>query len=81
MHIPHGRAQVTVPHGFLHQNVLPSQGDALRKSRAEMTQGELVEKAGVSRATINRIEQGHAELVTSETGHGIARALDADADA
>jgi transcriptional regulator with XRE-family HTH domain len=54
--------------------------DALKKWRAEMTQAELAKKAGVSRATINRIEQGHAESVTFETVNRLARALDVDAD-
>lgn len=54
--------------------------DALRKWRAEMTQAELAKKAGVSRATINRIEQGHAESVTFETINRIARALNVDAE-
>ena len=53
---------------------------ALRKWRAEMTQAELARKAGVSRATINRIEQGHAQSVTFETINKIARALAVDAD-
>ena len=54
--------------------------EALKKWRAEMTQAELAEKAGVSRATINRIEQGHAESVTFETVNKLARALQVDAD-
>ena len=54
--------------------------DALKKWRADMTQAELAEKAGVSRATINRIEQGHAESVTFETVNRIAKALKVDAD-
>jgi transcriptional regulator with XRE-family HTH domain len=54
--------------------------DALKKWRAEMTQGELADKAGVSRATINRIEQGHSENVTLATINAIAKALDVDAD-
>jgi transcriptional regulator with XRE-family HTH domain len=54
--------------------------DALKKWRAEMTQAELAKKAGVSRATINRIEQGHAESVTFETVNRLAKALDVDAD-
>jgi transcriptional regulator with XRE-family HTH domain len=54
--------------------------DALKKWRAEMTQAELAKKAGVSRATINRIEQGHAESVTFETVNRLAKALNVDAD-
>jgi transcriptional regulator with XRE-family HTH domain len=54
--------------------------DALKKWRAEMTQAELARKAGVSRATINRIEQGHAESVTFETVNRLAKALNVDAD-
>lgn len=54
--------------------------DALKKWRAEMTQAELAKKAGVSRATINRIEQGHAESVTFETVNRLAKALQVDAD-
>ena len=54
--------------------------EALRKWRGEMTQAELAAKAGVSRATINRIEQGHAQSVTFETINKLARALAVDAD-
>lgn len=54
--------------------------EALKKWRAEMTQAELARKAGVSRATINRIEQGHAESVTFETVNRLAAALNVDAD-
>jgi transcriptional regulator with XRE-family HTH domain len=54
--------------------------EALKKWRAEMTQAELAKRAGVSRATINRIEQGHAESVTFETVNRLARALNVDAD-
>lgn len=53
---------------------------ALKKWRAEMTQAELARKAGVSRATINRIEQGHAQSVTFDTINKLARALAVDAD-
>lgn len=41
---------------------------------------ELAERAGVSRATINRIEQGHAESLTFETVNRLAKALEVDAD-
>ena len=54
--------------------------DALKKWRAEMTQAELAKKAGVSRASINRIEQGHAESVTFETVNRLAKALNVDAE-
>jgi transcriptional regulator with XRE-family HTH domain len=54
--------------------------EALRKWRGEMTQAELAAKAGVSRATINRIEQGHAQSVTFEVINKLARALSMDAD-
>ena len=52
-----------------------------KKWRAEMTQTELAKRAGVSRATINWIEQGHTESVTSETVNRIAKALQVDAEA
>jgi len=45
-----------------------------------MTQAELALKAGISRATINRIEQGHAESLTFETINKLARALEVDAE-
>ncbi len=54
--------------------------EALRKWRAEMTQAELALKAGLSKATINRIERGHAQSVTFETINRLARALSVDAD-
>ena len=54
--------------------------DALKKWRADMTQADLAKKAGVSRATINRIEQGHADSVNFETVNKLARALNVDAD-
>ena len=54
--------------------------EAMRKWRSEMTQAELAQKAGVSKATINRIERGHAQSVTFGTINKIARALQVDAD-
>jgi transcriptional regulator with XRE-family HTH domain len=54
--------------------------DAVKKWRAEMTQAQLAEKAGVARNTIIRIEKGYAESVTFETVNRIARALNVDAD-
>lgn len=54
--------------------------EALRKWRAELTQAELAARAGVSRATINRIEQGHTDSVTFGTINKLARALEVDAD-
>ena len=52
----------------------------LEKCRAKMTQAELAKKAGVSRATINRIEQGHAKSVTFDTVNRLAGALQVDAE-
>lgn len=54
--------------------------NALEKFRGDMSQTELARKAGVSRATINRIERGHAESVTFGTINRIAEALEVDAD-
>jgi transcriptional regulator with XRE-family HTH domain len=54
--------------------------DALKKWRAEMSQAELAKKAGVSRATINRIEKGYAKNVTFEVVNRLAKALKVDAD-
>lgn len=65
---------------YIKARMIQLRPDALKKWRAEMTQGELAKKAGVSRATINRIEQGHAESVTFETVNRLARALNVDAD-
>lgn len=53
---------------------------ALEKFRGDMTQAQLAERAGVSRATVNRIERGHAESLTFGTVNRIAVALDVDAD-
>lgn len=52
----------------------------LTRSRGAMTQTALAAKAGVARATVNRIENGHAESVTFETVNRIADALGIDAD-
>jgi DNA-binding Xre family transcriptional regulator len=52
--------------------------DALRKWPVDMTHADLAKKAGVSRRTINRIKQGHAESVTFDTGNRIAKALEVD---
>jgi len=54
--------------------------EALKKWRAEMTQAELAEKAGVSRHTVMRIEAGRIESITFETVNRLARALKVDAD-
>ena len=54
--------------------------DAVKKWRAGMTQTDLAKKSGVSRATINRIELGHAESVTFETINKLAIALNVDAE-
>lgn len=53
---------------------------ALERLRGDLTQRELAERAEVSRATINRIEGGHAESITFSTVNKLARALDVDAD-
>lgn len=41
--------------------------------RQEMTQGELAERAGISRATVNYIKSGKS--CSDEVGHKIADAL------
>lgn len=41
--------------------------------RQEMTQGELAERAGISRATVNYIKGGKS--CSDEVGHKIANAL------
>lgn len=48
----------------------------LRFERGEMTQAELAEKTGVTRQTINAIEQGKYSP-SLEVAFGIAAALDA----
>lgn len=53
---------------------------AVERFRGEATQADLAARAGVSRATINRIERGHAESVTFDTVNKIAAALGVDAD-
>jgi putative transcriptional regulator len=52
---------------------------ALRFSAGEMTQAELAEKVGVTRQTINAIEQGKYSP-TLEVAFLIARALDVRLD-
>jgi transcriptional regulator with XRE-family HTH domain len=54
---------------------------AIEAFRGQLSQAELAKKAGVSRATVNRIERGHAESVTFGTVNRIADALGVDADA
>jgi len=66
--------------GYIAVKMIALRPDAVRKWRADMTQAELAKKAGVSRATINRIEHGHAGSVTFETVNKLARALEVDAD-
>lgn len=66
--------------GYSTVKMIQLRPEALRKWRAEMSQGDLAKKAGVSRATINRIEQGRAESVTFDTVNKLAKALEVDAD-
>lgn len=66
--------------GYSAVKMITLRPEALRKWRADLTQAELAAKAGVSRATINRIEQGHAESVTFGTINKLAQALSVDAD-
>jgi transcriptional regulator with XRE-family HTH domain len=56
--------------------------DGLRTARVGkgLSQTALAAKSGVARATINRIERGHAESVTFDTINRIAKALKVDAD-
>ena len=65
---------------YIQCNMIALRPDAVRKWRGELTQAELAERAGVSRATINRIEQGHAESVTLGTINKLAAALQVDAE-
>jgi transcriptional regulator with XRE-family HTH domain len=53
---------------------------AVAKFRGDMSQRELARQAGVSRATVNRIEGGQTESVTFGTVNKIAQALGVDAD-
>jgi transcriptional regulator with XRE-family HTH domain len=53
---------------------------AVEKFRAELSQQELADRAGLARSTVNRIERGHAESVTFGTVNKIAVALGVDAD-
>lgn len=45
------------------------------RERKNMTQGELVEKSGVSRTVISQLENGSRTVVTSETMLKISKAL------
>jgi transcriptional regulator with XRE-family HTH domain len=65
---------------MIRRKMIQLRPEAMRKWRSEMTQAELAQKAGVSKATINRIERGHAQSVTFGTINKIARALQVDAD-
>ena len=65
---------------MIRRKMIQLRPEAVRKWRAEMTQAELAQKAGVSKATINRIERGHAQSVNFGTINKIARALQVDAD-
>lgn len=53
---------------------------AIAKFRGEMTQGELATKAGVSRATVNRLEGNEPANVTFAVINRLAGALGVDAD-
>lgn len=55
---------------------------AVKRFREELgvSQGQLAEKAGISRATVNRIERGHADSATFAIVNKIAAALRVDAD-
>lgn len=52
----------------------------LRKGK-ELSQSALARKAGIARATVNRLENGQADAVTFATVNRIAVALGVDADA
>ena len=52
----------------------------LRKGK-ELSQSELARRAGIARATVNRLETGQAEAVTFATINALAEALGIDADA
>ncbi len=54
--------------------------EAIEKLRGEMSQAELARAAGVSRATVNRLERGITVSVTFGTVNRIAEALGVDAD-
>jgi transcriptional regulator with XRE-family HTH domain len=54
--------------------------DALKKWRGDESQLSLAKRSGVSRGTIIRIENGHAESVTLDTINRLAEALGCDAD-
>ena len=42
------------------------------------TQGQLAERAGVTRATVNRIERGHPKSIDFDVLEKLARALEVD---
>lgn len=53
---------------------------ALAKFRGDMSQRALAAKAGVSRATVNRLEGGEADSASFATINKLAIALGVDAD-
>ncbi len=53
---------------------------AVARLRGEMSQAALARKAGISRATVNRIEGKQSPSVTFDTVNRIAQALGVDAD-
>ena len=48
---------------------------ALREAK-KLTQGELATRAGVTRATVNRIEKGHPRSIDLDVLEKLAKALD-----
>ena len=57
-------------------------GYRIREKRCElgMTQGELAQKSGVSRGTINALENGTTRATTTKTLVNIAKALGVTVD-
>ena len=66
-------------HSYIPPMLITLRPGAVEEYRGEMTQAELAAKAGVSRATVNRIERGHVESVTFAIVNRIALALGRDA--
>ncbi len=66
--------------GYVPVKMIKLRPRVLEQLRGAMGPTELARKAGVSRQTIYRIEQGQAESVTLDTINKLAKALNVDAD-
>src|SRR5215813_9494411 len=68
--------------GYIPVKMISLLPDAIRvwRKERELSQTKLAEKAGISRATVSRMELGESGSTTFDTLNSLARALGVDAD-